>query len=254
MVDLIAEFSNRPIIFAHRGASGYEHENTFPAFDKAIELGADGLETDVWLLGDGEVVCYHDKAIMFPGATEQSNISQLTLAQIKSITFDNQAKIPTFREFLMRYAPQKTKAGHPLLFSIDLQDLKVWQAVIPLLYEFNVVDRTFLCGTTTMIFKKIRQQDTNVLLVASNQQELIKPENFQPNGKVTPLNLTAFNIQVDNFRPVYAEILRKVGLKVFIWDMHTEESLRTFLELCPDAIYSNFPDKAIKMRNELCKN
>ncbi len=37
------ETESKPIVFAHRGASGYEYENSMPAFEKAIELGADGL-------------------------------------------------------------------------------------------------------------------------------------------------------------------------------------------------------------------
>ena len=37
----------KPIVQAHRGASGYEHMNTIPAFDKAVELKADAIELDI---------------------------------------------------------------------------------------------------------------------------------------------------------------------------------------------------------------
>jgi glycerophosphoryl diester phosphodiesterase len=48
------------ITFAHRGARTEEPENSLPAFRRALELGASGLETDVWLSADREVVCTHD--------------------------------------------------------------------------------------------------------------------------------------------------------------------------------------------------
>ena len=47
-------------IFAHRGASSFHLENTFPAFKKALEIGADGIELDVQLTKDGVLVVFHD--------------------------------------------------------------------------------------------------------------------------------------------------------------------------------------------------
>lgn len=47
-------------VFAHRGASAYALENTFKAFEKALELGADGIELDIQFSKDGLPVVYHD--------------------------------------------------------------------------------------------------------------------------------------------------------------------------------------------------
>src|SRR6185295_18364952 len=52
-----------PITFAHRGARLEEPENTIPAFARALAAGVTGLETDVWLSADGEVVCAHDPVV-----------------------------------------------------------------------------------------------------------------------------------------------------------------------------------------------
>ena len=50
-------------VWAHRGASGYAPENTLDAFQKAIDMGADGIELDVQLTKDGKVVVVHDEVI-----------------------------------------------------------------------------------------------------------------------------------------------------------------------------------------------
>lgn len=50
-------------IFAHRGYSGNYPENTMLAFKKAIECGVDGIELDVQLTKDREVVIIHDETI-----------------------------------------------------------------------------------------------------------------------------------------------------------------------------------------------
>ena len=50
-------------VWAHRGASGYASENTLDAFRKAVEMGADGIELDVQMTKDGELVVIHDETI-----------------------------------------------------------------------------------------------------------------------------------------------------------------------------------------------
>ncbi|MFP6627781.1 MAG: glycerophosphodiester phosphodiesterase, partial [Myxococcota bacterium] len=49
-----------PIGFAHRGARAHAPENTLEAFALALEMGAGGLESDVWLSADGVAVLDHD--------------------------------------------------------------------------------------------------------------------------------------------------------------------------------------------------
>ena len=51
------------LVWAHRGASGYAPENTMAAFEKAVEMEADGIELDVQMTKDGEPVVIHDETI-----------------------------------------------------------------------------------------------------------------------------------------------------------------------------------------------
>lgn len=51
----------RPLVIAHRGACWDEPENTLPAFERAIDVGADYVEFDVRAASDGTLVCAHDR-------------------------------------------------------------------------------------------------------------------------------------------------------------------------------------------------
>ena len=51
----------RPLVIAHRGGAKESTENTISAFQRAIQIGADGIETDLRLTADGVVVVYHDE-------------------------------------------------------------------------------------------------------------------------------------------------------------------------------------------------
>ena len=56
-------FSQNPIIIAHRGASAYAPENTLESFEKAIQMGASVIETDVHQTKDSVVVIMHDLSV-----------------------------------------------------------------------------------------------------------------------------------------------------------------------------------------------
>ena len=91
--------------FAHRGFSGKYHENTLLAFEKAVEAGADGIELDVQLTKDGEVVIIHDETI--DRTTDGKGfVADYTYDELKKIDasyiYKNHYgfnKIPTLKEY-----------------------------------------------------------------------------------------------------------------------------------------------------------
>lgn len=96
-------------IWAHRGAGGwdkqYAPENTMPAFRKAVEMGADGIELDVQFSRDGEIVICHDETIDRTSNGE-GPVRAYTLFELQAFNFCSVhkefgfVKIPTLREFL----------------------------------------------------------------------------------------------------------------------------------------------------------
>jgi len=245
----------KTIIFAHRGASGYEYENTMKSFYKAIELGADGLETDAWLLADGNIVLHHDKGVKIDELTK--NISKMTLDEIKKVKLSNNEQIPTIDEFFEEFSKLKTVGNNPIVYSIDLQDssvgLKLAEFFKENTFDEKLTERVILCGDSLVKLRKVREINKEIKIVASNQENAIKPENFIGDTKYNQLKIFGFNISKDSFKEKYKEILDSAGLKCFIWDLHSEQSLNQYLIYKPHAIYSNFPDLALKTRNNLIK-
>ena len=74
------------LVIAHRGASAYAPENTMPAFEKALELGAEGIELDVHMTADGEIVVIHDHTIDRT-SNGKGMVKDLTLDEIKKFDF-----------------------------------------------------------------------------------------------------------------------------------------------------------------------
>ena len=114
-------------IYGHRGAKGKYPENTLLSFHKAIEKGVDGLELDVHLTKDGEVVVIHDETL--DRTTDGTGwIKDLTLEEIKEVSAGSpfahfpeyntswiNEKVPTLKELLQFIAP------YPVELNIELK-------------------------------------------------------------------------------------------------------------------------------------
>lgn len=85
----------RPKVIAHRGASGYEYENSRAAFRRAVMLDADGVELDVHATRDGAIVVHHDPEI--PGF---GPIAQLSRADARQVRIRNGEPLPLLSEIL----------------------------------------------------------------------------------------------------------------------------------------------------------
>jgi glycerophosphoryl diester phosphodiesterase len=78
--------TGRPSVFAHRGSSIAEPEHSLAAYLRAIEEGADGLECDVRLTRDGQLVCVHDRRLERV-SNGRGLVSTRTLAELSTLDF-----------------------------------------------------------------------------------------------------------------------------------------------------------------------
>jgi glycerophosphoryl diester phosphodiesterase len=91
-----------PVVVAHRGASSTRPENTVPAFEEAIALGAPAIELDVRLTADGHAVVMHDADVS--RTTDGAGlVHELTLERLRLLRAGSErhpARVPTLREVL----------------------------------------------------------------------------------------------------------------------------------------------------------
>lgn len=109
---------NRPVVYAHRGASGYAIENTIPSFQLAIKMGADAVEFDVQLTSDGEVVVFHDFSLSRLFDVDKS-VSALKTDELRRYTFEDTVdgkpvNIPLLEDLL-------GAIGHKIAMNIELK-------------------------------------------------------------------------------------------------------------------------------------
>ncbi len=136
---------DRPLVVAHRGASAEAPENTLAAFHLAWQQGADAVEGDFYLSGDGAIVCIHDPTTKRTAGVElpvaRSTLGELQALDVgrwKGSRFAGQ-HIPTLEEVLQTVpdggrAFLELKCGPeivpPLHAALDATPLRPWQTVL----------------------------------------------------------------------------------------------------------------------------
>ncbi|OAH52542.1 MULTISPECIES: glycerophosphodiester phosphodiesterase [Bacillaceae] len=141
--------NKKPAIFAHRGASGTHPENTMAAFEAAVRIGADGIELDVQMTKDGEIVIIHDETVNRT-TNGKGAIERMTYAEIAELDAGSWfhpkfagEKILTLDEFLT------WATGNTMQINIELKTNKVpyygiEQKVLELIDIYNMRGRVII--------------------------------------------------------------------------------------------------------------
>lgn len=135
--------SGKPAVVAHRGASGEMAEHTLAAYELALQQGSDGLECDVRLTADHELVCIHDRTIERT-SDGTGVVSEMTLAQLREHDFGSwhsgtSAEVLTLRELLTLtldwHRPVRLfiETKHPVRYGSLVET-----ALLEMLHEFGV--------------------------------------------------------------------------------------------------------------------
>ncbi len=242
-----------PLIYGHRGASGYKVDNTMSAFDLAIEQGVDGIESDVQLTSDGVPFLYHDSRIRVKredGVLEVKP-SEIHSKELDDVILPENERVPTVEQFFAKYGDLCANSGEKLLFSFDYH-LNDGEITCNLAKKYNCEDQLFMCANFGPLFKKVRNVSKKVHLVASNSIRFLTFLTFKKNwSKYCKYDVEVFNVKAADFQEEYKEKLLEAGFQFYIWDLHDEERLRKNLPYRPHGIYSNYPDLALKIRKEL---
>ena len=216
-----------PTGFAHRGASAHARENTLEAFRLAIEMGATGLESDVWLTADAVAVLDHDGVVERPGG--RAPIRKLARADLPGW-------IPSLDEF---YAA----CGGERPLSLDVKDAAAAPEVIAVARRHGAVDRLWLCHPDWRVVAGWRAVSPEVRLVDSTRIHRIREGAAERARRLVEAGIDAVNLHHSDWTPEHAEAFRAEGRRVFAWDLQTEEALRAALDLGVDAVYSDHVDR-----------
>ncbi|MHA1293856.1 MAG: glycerophosphodiester phosphodiesterase [Promethearchaeota archaeon] len=230
----------KPYIFGHRGAMGYEIENTIPSFKKAIKIGA-GIETDLHLTKDNILICFHDSAFKIDNKVYY--INKLTIQELKSIKFNDKRKIPTLQEVFNLFYEYKN-----LRYSCDIGNKKVGLELIKLIEKYTLFKKVEITDLKPRILFALRNASKKIQLVHTIPYSIIKVNNKTINfEKLKENNIKALNLKYDRANYDNFKNIIDNGFQCYVWGVNTKSRMKKVIELryndeCVSAIYTNYPD------------
>lgn len=235
-------------IFAHRGYSGKYPENTMIAFKKALEYGVDGIELDVQLTKDGEVVIIHDETIDRT-TTGKGFVVDYTYEELEkfdaSFKFKDLGfnKIPTLREYFQLVKDYDIVTNVELKTGIN-EYLGIEEKVWELIKEYNLEEKVIISSFnhfSVMRMKKIAPQLKYGFL---SEDWIINA------GKYTHSHgVQCYHPRFNNLVPDVIKELKKYNLEINTWTVNLEEDMRYLYSNNIDVIITNYPELAQEIKN-----
>ncbi|MFA5884449.1 MAG: glycerophosphodiester phosphodiesterase family protein [Acidimicrobiia bacterium] len=223
------------ITFAHRGGRAHEPENTLRAFRRGLELGAAGLESDVWLSADGHPVLVHDEK--FWRGLRHVDVRQSTAADLARY------EIPRLVDLFEAF-------GNDYELSLDLKDPASAAPTVDVLRSHGVPERSWLCINGMDLLADVRTQYPDVRVVHSRRRDKIGTELERHAARLAELGVDAMNMHHTDWNAGLVALFHRFGVRAFAWDAQHVRNLRTMLDYEVDAVYSDRVDRMVATVSE----
>jgi glycerophosphoryl diester phosphodiesterase len=239
----------RPLIIAHRGASGHAPENTMAAFRLAVEMGADWIELDIHQTADDHLVVLHDFSLQRTSG-DRRPVQTLTLKQIKKFdvglwwdkAYRNE-RVPTLDDVLTfarnRINVQiEIKRGSSLYPGIE-------KRLIEMIDRHRAQNRTAVSSFEIEALKTVRELDDKMplgLLTRKTRPREILEE-------AVSLKVQSIHISTRRLSKTLLTQAHLTGLPVYAYTVNRPSLMSRYLAMGADGLFTNYPDRLHNLMN-----
>ncbi|NNE03741.1 MAG: glycerophosphodiester phosphodiesterase [Eudoraea sp.] len=230
------KMSNDLLVIGHRGAMGHETENTLASIQKALDLGVDMIEIDVFKISSGEIMVFHDERLErlsnAGGAIEEYNIFDL-----KKVTLNGNHKIPMLQDVLKLI-------DHKVPLNIELKGANTSDRVNYIM-NYYIKERgwaptDFLVSSFNWEeLKSMRALNKDVAIAVLTEDD---PLEAIPTAR--SLNAIAINPYYRLLSKENIQALQDEGFKVYTWTVNEPEDIEKMKNLGVNGIFTDFPERA----------
>lgn len=247
----------KPTIVAHRGAPFYAPENTTPSMQLALDLGCDGVETDVYLTVDGKVMVMHDRTTSRTASGVNYNMKQTPSSVLEKIdvgSYKHDCFAGTTLPYLKDQLDMKPD-GKQLI--IEIKDQPDTVAPIKKLIEetgrpwseFNIISFNF---DTCVEARKLMPEVEVYFLEGARDKKTKKYKNFTKDilDKAKAANLTGVDLDFHGVTKELVTQAHEMGLKFYVWTVDHEDDVKRMASYGVDSITTNLCDRARRYVDE----
>lgn len=240
----------RTLVWAHRGASGYAPENTLEAFQKAIDLKADGIELDVQMTKDGALVIIHDETVNRV-SDRRGWVKDFTLEEIKTLNVNKKfpeygvVKIPTLEEVYMLMKESGLLINVEIKSGIIFYD-NIEEKVLDLTKQMGLEDKVIYSSFNHYSVKKLSELNPTVETAFLYEDGYIDMPEYALRHGVKALHPALYNLQYPNF----IKECREKNILLRPWTVNEPEYMKMVCENNLEGMITNYPDIGLKIAEE----
>jgi glycerophosphoryl diester phosphodiesterase len=224
-----------PIPFAHRGGAGGCPENTWPAFERARELGFRYLETDVHATADGVVIAFHDHVL--DRVTDQHGvIGELSWAQVQHARVAGVEPIVLLEDLLGSYSDSYV--------NIDAKHDAVVDPLVRILHRTRAYDRVCVASFSDRRLATLRARLGPNVCIAGGPAAVLRVRmgvrgSRRAHGRVGCLQVPMRYGTVRVVDARFVESAHRQGTAVHVWTINDPSVMAHLLDLGVDGIMSD---------------
>lgn len=237
-------------IYAHRGSSGTHPENTLAAFKKAAELPIDGVEFDVHLTKDQQLVVIHDESIDRT-SNGSGYIKDMTLEELKMYDFGSwfsnefkDERIPTLEEVLKVFINTSHRINIELKSDI-FPYVELEAHVLALITSLQLEKRVLISSFNHEAIRKVKTLNGTVDTALLFMETLVDPLAYVQNVPADALHL----FLPAAVRPFARQVIEE-GCVVRVFTVNEKEHIDALKEVGVHAIFTDYPEEMAAYLNK----
>jgi len=238
-------------IFAHRGETTCYPENTLEAFSAAVEMEADGIELDVHLSKDGEIVVAHDERLerVCDGT---GYLNDHTLKELKSLDFSKTlpgavCRIPTLSEVFSLVKPSALSINIELKNTVRLYP-ELPEKLLALVKEYGMEERVIYSSFNHYSLMHIKKVNPDAKIGLLYEFGMIDPWVYANYVKADAVHPHYYVIAA---LPETVERCHENAVSVNVWTVDDPDAIKLMLKCGVDIIITDKPDIAVVCRDGL---
>ncbi len=229
--------------YAHRGFSGNYPENTLLAFQKALDAGCEGIEFDVHLTKDGQIVIIHDETIDRTSA-EHGWVKDMTYEELCQVDFSYRfagqfgfQRIPTLREYF------ELVKDCDILSNIELKTgvceyPGIEQAVYDLICEYHMEKKVVISSFNHHSILRMKAIAPELTYGFLSETWILDAGAY-----VADHGVQAYHPQFYMLTDTETADLKAHDVQINTWTVNEADDIRRMIRLNVDGIISNYPDR-----------
>ncbi|CAG8789866.1 10536_t:CDS:2, partial [Dentiscutata erythropus] len=234
----------------HRGYPAKYPENTFVSLEQAINIGAEGIESDVRLTKDGQVIIMHDTTLDRTTNGTGSVDEKYWNGYIEYLVTENNEKVPKLQEVLDLLKRKKNKNNFFIMDIKDDNNINILDAIADIIYAnkpYNFQSQIYLGVWTYDFLIKARKVLPHLPVAYISSNISVAREQFF--DKVESYSMEYIYILEDTTG--FFSQIRNSGRKLFVWTVDAENDMKSLFSYGVDAIISNDPVKCLSVRKKV---